>query len=105
MKCCVLIFGGLNFSVRVFYSVYSIEKVISAITISKAYIMIVCSIQVLVHDPIKPSGLENLKVFGCFRRSKADDLTIIWNHWKMKNLSDKILFLLKEFELMNREVH
>ena len=62
MKCCVLIFGGLNFSVRVFYRVYSIEKVISAITISIAYIMGVWSIQVLVRDPIKPSVLENLNV-------------------------------------------
>ena len=90
MKCCVLIFGGLNFSVRVFYSVYSIEKVISAITISKAYIMGIWSIQLLVHDPIKPSGLEDLKMFGCFKRSKADELTNFRNHRKTKNLSDKI---------------
>ena len=64
----------------------------------------VWSIQVLVHDPIKPSCLENLKMFGCFRRSKADDLTIIKNHGKKKNVSDKILFLHEEFELISRKV-
>ena len=32
----------------------------------------VWSIQVLVHDPIKPSCLENLKVLRGFRHSQAD---------------------------------